>query len=228
MLIWILAAIGGLILIKLLVRLFRQIKRDQQLAYIENYQFHPAISKKIKNTYPHLNDTQLQTVFKGLRDYFHICNLASGRMVSMPSQVVDVAWHEFILFTQEYQQFCQKSQGRFLHHMPTEAMDTPTRASGGLKRAWYLTCKKTGLDPKSPSQLPLLFAIDALLRIEDGFKYSLNCNSNQTSSDSYCATHIGCSSGCYGHADSSSWFDFADHSDGDSGGCSSGCSSGGD
>jgi len=38
----------------------------------------------------------------------------------MPSEIVYVAWHEFLLFTREYQVFSQKAMGRFLHHTPTE------------------------------------------------------------------------------------------------------------
>ncbi len=215
MLLWIPAAIGCLILIALLIRVRRQIKREKQLEFIENYQFHPTIANKVKQAYPLLSDSQVSMVFTGLRDYFYICNQASGRMVSMPSQVIDVAWHEFILFTQEYQKFCRKSQGRFLHHMPTEAMDAPTQASGGLKRAWFLACKKSGIDPQWPTKLPLLFAIDDLLDIEDGFKYSLDCRRT----GNHCATHIGCNTGCHSDSDSSSFFDFGGGSDG---GCSGG------
>ncbi len=51
----------------------------------------------------------------------------------MPSQVVDDAWHEFILFTRAYQQYCNKALGRYLHHTPAEAMDSPTIAQEGNK-----------------------------------------------------------------------------------------------
>ena len=35
-----------------------------------------------------------------------------------PSRVVDLAWHELILFTADYERFCQHHYGRFLHHRP--------------------------------------------------------------------------------------------------------------
>jgi hypothetical protein len=79
----------------------------------------------------------------------------------MPSQVVDDAWHEFILFTRQYQQFCERGLGRFLHHTPAEAMRSPTDAQDGIKRAWRLACQRDGIDPKAPQSLPLLFALDA-------------------------------------------------------------------
>ncbi len=148
--------------------------------------------------YPQLSETQQTLVFDALRDYFYICHQANGKMVAMPSQVVDDAWHEFILSTRFYLRFCQKAFGRFLHHTPTEAMTTPTLAQEGIKRAWRLACAKEKIDPKTPEQLPLLFAIDSQLAIENGFIYQLNCKDSGKSTANYCASHIGCASGCGG------------------------------
>jgi hypothetical protein len=36
-----------------------------------------------------------------------------------PTKEVDLAWHEFILFTRDYAQFCEKYFGTFIHHIPT-------------------------------------------------------------------------------------------------------------
>jgi hypothetical protein len=35
--------------------------------------------------------------------------------------VIDVMWHQFILFTREYQKFCTRGFGCFIHHEPEEA-----------------------------------------------------------------------------------------------------------
>lgn len=190
----------GLALVFLIGYLLFRGKRAKQLEFIESYKFPSKISTSIKKSYPHLSDTDVKKVTDALRDYFHMCNLGKNRMVAMPSQVVDVAWHEFILFTRNYKGFCEKALGRFLHHTPTEAMKTPTLAQDGIKRAWRLACAKENIDPSSPSKLPLIFAIDAMLNIEDGFKYSLNCQdkSSPMYGDGYCAGHIGCTSGCAG------------------------------
>lgn len=203
-------------------------RAKQQLAFIENYEFHPSLRKKVSEKYPHLTEKQVSLVFDGLRTYFHICNKAKRKMVAMPSQVVDVAWHEFIVFTRAYEQFSKKAIGRFLHHTPTEAMSSPTVAHEGIKRAWRLSCAKENINPKTPTKLPLLFAIDTQLEIEGGFKYLLNCK-DQThvgsngSSGGYCAGHIGCASGCGGDSGSAS------ESTGSSCGgssCGSGCGGG--
>jgi len=181
-------------------------EREQRIAAFE---FPPSIEAKILEKYPHLKARDVKQVMTGLREYFHVCNLAGNKMVSMPSQVVDVAWHEFILFTRQYDEFCKKAFGRFLHHTPAEAMTSPTVAQRGIKEAWKISCMRESIVPKSARKLPLLFALDTKLKIPDGFKYSLNCTSSRKGE--YCATHIGCGASC-GSGD-----------DGDSSGCGGGC-----
>jgi hypothetical protein len=39
----------------------------------------------------------------------------------MISSVVDAAWHQFILFTAEYEQFCRDIWGAYQHHAPRSA-----------------------------------------------------------------------------------------------------------
>ena len=205
-------------------------KKTAQLAYINNYKFNDAIGKKIQEKYPHLSNKQLRLVFKALKDYFQICHGAKKKMVAMPSQVVDVAWHEFILFTRAYQTFCKKSMGSFLHHTPTEAMKSPTSAQEGIKRTWRVACANSSINPSKPKRLPLLFSIDRQLKIENGFNYSLNCEakSSRKSKKDFCAGHIACASGCAGDSgDPTPSGFFSDHTSGD--GCGSSCAScGGD
>lgn len=192
-------------------------KRMQRL---EEYKFPPGIVRKLKAAYPHLTDAQVAMVMQGLREFFAVALMARGRMVSMPSRAVDTAWHEFILFTRGYQVFCRDVLGKFFHHTPAEAMRTPTVAQQGIKRTWRLSCRREHIDPRTPRRLPLLFAIDAMLSIPDGYKYSLDCQPG--SSGIYCASHIDCSGGCSGSSDGvagDSGDSDSSGSDGDGGGC---------
>lgn len=177
---------------------------------IDRFIFPSSIAAKVREAYPHLSAAQAATVMDGLRQYFHVSFMADGRMVSMPSKAVDTAWHEFILFTRLYQDFCQKALGRFLHHTPAEAMHTQVLAQDGIKRAWRLACKREGINPAAPKKLPLLFAMDTMLAIPGGYKYALDC---RIGSD-YCASHIGCGGGC----SSSSGSNCAGDGGGDGGG----------
>lgn len=174
--------------------------------------FPKRVRETVSVTYPHLSESEVELVIEGLRDYFRFARQAGGSMVSMPSQVVNVAWHEFILFTKAYQTFCKKSFGKFFHHHPAEAIKSPTKAQDGIKKVWNLACKKENISPSTPHTLPLLFALDTKLNIPDGFTYTLN--SKGSSNSGYCASDIGCSSdGCAGESSDSSC----------SGGCSGGC-----
>lgn len=191
-------------------RLRRNGARD---AYIYDYGFPARLRLKLLERYPQLSPEQTAKTVRGLREYFLICRLGGRQQVAMPSQAVDLVWHEFILHTRLYQHFCQRGLGRFLHHTPSEAMQQPTDAQASIRRAWRLACAREGIDPKRPDRLPLLFALDAELGIADGFRYQLQC---QPGDQAYCASHIGCSSGCSGGGDSS------DGGGGDGGGCGGG------
>lgn len=109
-------------------------------------------------------------------------------------------------------------------------MRSPTHAQEGIKRAWRLACAHEKINPSTPKHLPLIFSIDSLLNIEDGFKYAIDCKSPSTKSDGsgvgYCAGHIGCAGGCAGDSgstsvsDSGGFFDgFGSGSDCGGGGC---------
>ncbi len=207
---------------------WRQQRSRQQARFIATFGFPQRLRSKLSERYPHLTPEQTSQVLQGLREYFQLCRLAKRQMVAMPSQAVDVAWHEFILYTRQYRGFCRRALGRFLHHTPNDALPSGHAASEGIRRAWRLACAREGLPLQAPQRLPLLFALDAELGIADGFRYSLDCGAQPGSyqyGDSYCASHIGCASGCGGGSDSSLSSDSS--SDGGSG-CGGGCGGGGD
>lgn len=169
-------------------------ERKRRAIYLESYPFPSTIKDEVRKQYPFLSDDQLALVLQGLRQYFQLCNLAgkkfsirdgaifsriislprNKRMVAMPSRVVDVAWHEFILSTRLYEEFCNNGIGRFLHHTPVTAAETPQEVIDGGKEAWRVACEWEEIDQQSPSRLPFLFAIDTALDIPDGFKHSLD------------------------------------------------------
>lgn len=190
---------------------WRKWQQAGRALFIEKFPLQERLDHRLAIRQPGLNADQRAEVLEGLRDYFLICNTAGRRAVAMPSQAVDDAWHEFILFTRHYEQFCRRAFGRFLHHTPVEAMSSPTQAGDGIRRAWRLSCAHEGIDPKAPERLPRLFALDAALGIAGGFVYQLDClAAGGTGNGGYCASHIGCGSGCSGDSGSSS--------DGDGGG----------
>ena len=194
-------------------------RRDRQRThFIDTYRFPERLRLKLVETYPHLEVPQQERVLQGLRDYFRLCQMAGRRMVAMPSQAVDVVWHEFILYTRQYGEFCRNGVGRFLHHTPSDAMPSAEVASAGIRRAWRLACMREGIRPDQPDRLPLLFALDGELAIADGFHYRLDCGAHPgryRNGNTYCASHVGCGSGCASGCG-------GDSTSGDGGGCGGG------
>jgi hypothetical protein len=205
-----------------LALVWRQRARRHREAFIDRFPYTEFLDRRLAARRPGLTPEQRGEVFVGLRDYFQLCRMGGRRMVAMPSQAVDDAWHEFILFTRHYARFCNGAFGRFLHHTPAEAMRTPTEASDGIKRAWRLACAREGIDPARPKRLPRLFTIDAALGIAGGFIYHLDClaATGGATGSGFCASHIGCGGGCSGDSGGP---------DGDGGGDGGGgCGGGGD
>ena len=59
--------------------------------------------------------------FEEMVRFLDLCHASPGAL--SPSKKVDKAWHEFLLFTREYQRFCEKRYGTFVHHDPYEKPD---------------------------------------------------------------------------------------------------------
>ena len=162
----------------------RQVVLNRE-AYIRSFALPHGIFEKIQKQHPQLSLKECQLVSHALRQYF-LTHLKSGRkFVSMPSQVVDDLWHEFILYTKEYQIFCKSAFGQFFHHTPAATLVGGKRQSNaGLRRCWFYACREENINPRKATRLPLLFAIDSKLQIVNGFHYVADCSSIKSESDS--------------------------------------------
>jgi hypothetical protein len=146
--------------------------RDQ---FIRNASFPPGLLERLAKRRPELSLKDRVLVARALRQYFLVYHHAGYRFVSMPSQAADDLWHEFILYTRVYEEFCRKAFGRFFHHTPAVVLGPDRQGNAGLRRAWWYACKEENINPRNPTRLPLLFAIDAKLGIADGFRYTADC-----------------------------------------------------
>ena len=204
-------------------------QRARREAFIRAYMFPRGVFEKLRKVRPGLDAKEQQLVARALRQFF-LAYLKSGfRRVAMPSQAADDLWHEFILFTREYQAFCTAAFGRFLHHTPAVKLGAAKADNEGLRRVWWFCCLEENINPRQATRLPLLFALDKKLGIADGFRYDLDCRRAPRevaaggAAGSQCAEAFGDSSidgstdgfGC-GSGDASG-------GDGCSGGCSGGC-----
>jgi hypothetical protein len=147
----------------------------QREAFIRRYSFPMGLHAKLIEAHPKLSNRDCQLVSRALRQYFLAHLKSNRRFVSMPSQVVDSLWHEFILYTKDYQAFCDKAFGQFMHHSPAVTLSSNAQSNEGLRRCWWYCCKDDNINPKQPARLPLLFAIDQKLAIANGFRYVADC-----------------------------------------------------
>lgn len=92
------------------------------------------------------------------------------------------------------------------------------RDNAGLRRVWWQCCREENIDPRQPTRLPLLFALDGKFGIEDGFRYAVDCSELRKDGNGsvYCGGDFADSGGgdaAGGFGDSGS----------DGGGCGGGC-----
>jgi len=72
-----------------------------------------------------------EQLFEDTKKFLYLC-AASEKPIS-PNKTLDFGWHEFILFTEDYTDFCQKYFGHFIHHRPRHPNDPPTKREGGRR-----------------------------------------------------------------------------------------------
>jgi hypothetical protein len=177
-------------------RVRRKARREQ---YIRTFMFPRGVFDKLLAARPGLAPKDLQLVARALRQFFLTYHKSGYQRVAMPSQVVDDLWHEFILFTRDYQVFCRTAFGNFLHHTPAVKMGDVKTDNEGLRRVWWFSCLEENINPRKATRLPLLFAIDRKLGIENGFVYDLDCRRSPAAAASaativattQCATDFG-------------------------------------
>src|SRR4051812_5899203 len=81
---------------------------------------HDAVVRRIAKAH-HVRRTTARRWFEELVRFLDLCAESGGPLA--PAKKVDKAWHEFILFTREYQRFCHDRYGRMIHHDPYDAPD---------------------------------------------------------------------------------------------------------
>ena len=94
---------------------YRRLRRAE---FIRTYKFPRGLLTKLEKHYPGFTRKESALASRGLRQFF-VAYLMSGKeFMAMPSVAADALWHEFILYTREYKDFCRRAFGGFLHHSP--------------------------------------------------------------------------------------------------------------
>ncbi|HEX3460736.1 MAG TPA: hypothetical protein VHT49_07510 [Acidimicrobiales bacterium] len=156
----------------------RAVRRRQE--FVANYQFPTSLGHDLSKAYPHL--MSLEPAFQGLRQWLRL-HVAGPELLGMPSRAVDLLWHEFILHTVFYKEFCLGAYGHDLHHSPERSMNDQQAQvlnGEGMARTFGMACADDHIvDPKLG--LPTLFTVDAALGLPDGQWWTFDCGTTSCS-----------------------------------------------
>jgi hypothetical protein len=131
---------------------------QDHLDKLEDFEAH-YLEKKLLQERVFNSREEYQEAFTEFKKYAALSNIFEGEQLGMVSEKVDAVWHQFILFTKNYEQFCNDYLGRFLHHFPN--LDKDKRDNGSVKsfrerytqvygkipEIWGLESNCTGSDP---------------------------------------------------------------------------------
>jgi hypothetical protein len=99
-----------------------------RLDMVLGYQ-NPAVLNLYRQNYPH-NKLSAEEAWQEMLKYLwlsqkhaadrqeNVANLPSRCIMLQSMLEIDQMWHEFILFTKDYQDFCWQYFGAFIHHLP--------------------------------------------------------------------------------------------------------------
>lgn len=76
---------------------------------------HPALRERMQVKYG-WSAEKTDEVFTEMKKFLYLCATNDGAMA--PPEDIDEMWHNFILFTGDYAEFCKGEVGFFLHHQP--------------------------------------------------------------------------------------------------------------
>ncbi|MBR8845241.1 MULTISPECIES: hypothetical protein [unclassified Pseudoalteromonas] len=96
---------------------------------ILNYE-HDDLVIRMENKY-NLSHLESLRIFGLLKKFLWLCNESNfdkemehvDIIIDEPLTMIDEYWHNFILYTKDYESFCKKYFGYFLHHSPTSESD---------------------------------------------------------------------------------------------------------
>lgn len=93
--------------------------------------FESRVKDRVLKEYPRITDKVWDWTWFELKRYFLMCGILRG--VPMYSSPADAVWHEMLMFTREYEQFCSSFCGEMIHHAP----HAPGVQSEQGERAWF-------------------------------------------------------------------------------------------
>ncbi len=86
----------------------------------------PYVIEKLVKARIARDEDEAHALFTEAKRYMVLVQIDDTKIWQMHSLRVDEAWHQFILFTAQYTQFCLRFFGRYVHHSPSNAPEALT------------------------------------------------------------------------------------------------------
>ena len=83
-----------------------------------------------------LSKDSAEELFYDMKQFLFLCGTRPG--ICSPTDTIDAAWHEFILYTQDYASFCDEMFGRFIHHVPQTYLSKEHSTKGKTWRTFQI------------------------------------------------------------------------------------------
>jgi hypothetical protein len=81
----------------------------------------PYLIEKLVKDCVCANEDEARTLFREVKRFLYLNRTDRSRLWEMYSHRVDEVWHQFVLFTQQYMDFCDVHYGVYLPHAPNNA-----------------------------------------------------------------------------------------------------------
>jgi hypothetical protein len=99
--------------------------------YAESLTFEaPYLVAKLVKDHVCANEDEAQALFREVKRYFYLSRIDQSTTWEMYSLRIDEIWHQFVLFTRQYIDFCSRYYGAYLPHNPSNAPKPPKNAPG--------------------------------------------------------------------------------------------------
>jgi len=96
------------------------------LAYDAPFLIEKLLKQRIVDT-----PEQGRQLFTEVKRFLVLTQSDPSKAWEMYSLRVDEVWHQFVLFTKQYSEFCTRYFGKYIHHSPSNAPDYGSGQSGG-------------------------------------------------------------------------------------------------
>jgi len=145
------------------------------LRKLGNYSSPPYLEEKLIGGGRFESRDEYVEAFTEFKKYVALTQISRIK-IGMTSEKIDEVWHQFILFTPQYHEFCKEFLGGYLHHVP-ETSTTKGNPKGGMNfvRAYQETF----------GELPDIWK-----------SQEFNVNEHSSGCSTACSGSGGCSHGC--------------------------------